>query len=130
MNISDTKAKNGIKAAILTMSFVQMATNGIAAILGNIARDFPEASTTNVQFLMTFPSLFIFVVTLLSAWLCRYFSKKVLVESGLILVCISGILSFLFIWGGILGVGVGLVAALAISLISDYFEGEEKSSLL
>lgn len=96
MKLSNTKSKNGIKAAILTMSFVQMATNGIAPILADIAKVFPEASTTNVQFLMTFPSLFIVGVTLLSAWLCRYLSKRILVESGLILVCISGILSFYF----------------------------------
>ncbi|WP_459478940.1 MFS transporter [Clostridium saccharoperbutylacetonicum] len=138
MKLSSTKSKNGIKAAILTMSFVQMATNGIAPILADIAKVFPEASTTDIQFLMTFPSLFIVGATLLSAWLCRYFSKKILVEYGLILVCISGILSFLFhgsllllfIWAGILGIGVGLVSALAISLISDYFDGEEKRSLL
>lgn len=138
MKLSSTKSKNGIKAAILTMSFVQMATNGIAAVLADITKAFPEASTANIQFLMTFPSLFIVGVTLLSAWLCRYFSKKILVELGLILVCVSGILSFLFhgsllllfIWAGILGIGVGLVSALAISLISDYFDGEEKGSLL
>ena len=138
MELGSTKSKNGIKAAILTMSFVQMATNGIAPILADIAKAFPEASTTNIQFLMTFPSLFIVGVTLLSAWLYRYFSKKVLVELGLILVCISGILSFLFhdsllilfIWAGVLGIGVGLVSPLAISLISDYFNGQEKGDLL
>lgn len=131
-------SKKGIKAAIITMSFIQMATNGIASILANISEQFTNISISTVQFLMTFPSLFIIIVTLLAAWLCQYFSKRKLVCFGLVLVCISGILSFmfyesiiaLFACAGILGIGVGFVASIAISLIPDYFEGEEQEKLM
>lgn len=38
-------------------------------------------------------------------------------------------LQILFVWSALLGIGMGLVSALAVSLISDYFEGEEKTNL-
>lgn len=49
---------------------------------------------------------------------------------GDFIILFHGSLLVLFIWAAILGIGVGLVSALAISLISDYFDGDEKSSLL
>ncbi len=130
--------KKGIKAAILTISFVQLGTNGVAAILADIAREFPHVSTTTIQLLMTFPSLFIVGLTLISAWLSNFVSKKILVYLGLVLVSVSGILSFLFhdnlislfLWAGILGIGIGLVVPMAFSFISDYFDEEEQSVMM
>ena len=51
VQLSDIKKSNtGLKAAILTMSFIQMATNAVASILANIAAEFPETSVTTVQY--------------------------------------------------------------------------------
>lgn len=130
--------KNKILICILLASFVQMATNGISAILGSIQSYYADVSTSTIQFLMTFPSLFIIVFTLLSAYLLRYFSKKKMMECGLLLVCISGIVSFagyrslivLYIGAGLLGMGSGLCGSFAISLISDYFEENERQKIM
>ena len=130
--------KHKITICILLISFVQMATNGISAILADIQSFFPQAAASTIQFLMTFPSLFIIVFTMLSAYLLRYFTKKRLIETGLVMVCLSGVLSYfccgslplLFVGAGLLGSGVGLCASFAISLISDHFAAEERQRLM
>lgn len=129
---------NGMKAAILSMSVVQMGTNAISPILADIASAFPEADTSIIQFLMTFPSLMVLFFSLFSSMISHWISKKLLSATGCILFCLSGILSFvfndnlylLFIWAGIMGVGIGLVIPMATSLISDWFDSNEEAQLM
>lgn len=128
----------GLKAAILAMSFLQMATNAIASILADIATAFPGVSTTTVQYLMTFPNLLVVVVSIFVATLSKRYAKRNIAVIGLLLGSFSGVLSFLFhgsvgllyIWAGMLGVGIGLVVPIATSLISDYFAGNMKDAML
>lgn len=130
--------KTGLKAAILTMSFMQMATNAIAAILADISAEFPEVSTVTVQYLMTFPNLLVVVMSMVTARLSVRIPKKLLAAVGLGAGLSAGAGSFLFhgsivflyIWAGVLGIGIGLVAPIAASLIADYFDGGEKDALL
>ena len=132
------RQKNLLKAAILTMSFVQMGTNGIAPILAQIAAAFPDASATRIQFLMTFPSIFCLIFTLISAFLSDVLPKKTLALSGLGIVSAAGILAFLFhdslgvlfLWAGVLGIGIGMVAPIAPALINELFHGTEKQTML
>lgn len=137
--MSDIKKSNtGLKAAILTMSFIQMATNAVASILANIAAEFPETSVTTVQYLMTFPNLMIVAVSVIAAGLAERISKRTLAATGLFLAAASGVLSFavhgsiviLYVWAGMLGIGVGLVVPMANSLISDYFQENERDAML
>lgn len=128
----------GLKAAILTMSFIQMATNAMSSILVDIAESFPGTSVTTVQYLMTFPNLMIVGVSVVAAWLAEKISKRTLASLGLFFAAASGILSFafhgslvlLFVWAGLIGIGVGLVVPMANSLISDYFAGNERATML
>ena len=130
--------RTGIKAAILTMSFIQMTTNAIAPILANIMESFPEKSITSVQYLMTFPNLLAVIMSVITGKIATRYPKKVLEITGLVLASLSGIGSFLFhnsltllyVWAGMLGIGIGLVVPIATSLISDYFSGEEQEKLL
>lgn len=133
----NTKGR-GIKAAILAMSVIQMATNAIASILANIAAEFPEASITAIQYLMTFPNLVVVAVSVLVSALAKRYAKRNIAVVGLLLGSMSGVLSFLFhqslallyVWAGMLGVGIGLVVPIATSLISDYFDGSVKDTML
>lgn len=136
--MSEKKNGNVLKAAILTMSFVQMGTNGIAPILAQIAAAFPSASSSSIQFLMTFPSIFCVIFTMLAALLSDRLPKKTLALAGLsivsgagILACIfHGSLTILFVWAAFLGIGIGMVAPIAPSLISELFDGAERQTLL
>lgn len=130
--------KNLAKAAILTMSVVQMGTNAISPILADIAQAFPQAGTSQVQLLMTFPSLLVIGVTLLSAWLANFIPKKYLAAAGCTLFSVSGVLSWcfhgalplLFVWAALMGVGIGLVVPMATSLVTDLFTGKEQQMVM
>lgn len=134
------KTKNPVylKAAILTMSFVQMGTNGIAPILAQIAAAFPDASAQTVQFLMTFPSMFCVVFTLAAALLSERLPKKSIALTGLLLVAAAGTgacilhgsLAVLFVWAAVLGIGIGMTAPVAPALISELFAGGERQTML
>lgn len=132
------KQKGLIKLAIITMSLVQLGTNGIAPILAQIQEAFPQASATSIQFLMTFPSLFSLVFSLVCAFLSDRLPKKTLAVFGLIIVGAAGVLAFLFhgsigilfVWAAVLGTGIGLVVPVAPSLINELFEGGERQTML
>ena len=136
--VMDKKRKNLIKITILTLSLVQMATNGLSPAMADIAQTFSDASVSKVQLLMTLPGIFVVILSLTAAWLTTRFSKKMLIGTGSLCVCLSGILGFLFhqklgimfIWSALLGIGMGLVSALTASMISDFFEGKEKAALM
>ena len=129
---------NGLKLAILTMSVIQMATNACSAILADLGASFPEASVSTVQYLMTFPNLMVVIVSFFISSITKHISKRTAAAFGLLLACLAGILSWqfhgnlllLYMWAGMLGVGIGIVIPTAASLISDYFSGEEKDSLM
>lgn len=129
--------KRMIKVTILVLTFVQMATNGLSPVMADIANEFPDAATSIVQLLMTLPGVFVVILSLISAGLTSVFPKKYLIGTGSVCICAAGIfgalfhnsLQVLFVWSALLGIGMGLVSALTVSLISDYFDGEEKTNL-
>lgn len=130
--------ENNIKAAIFAISVVQMGANAISPILADIAAAFPQADSSSIPFLMTFPSLFVIVVSLLAASLTRHVSKKYIAAVGCGLFSLSGVLSWLFhgtlpllfLWAAFMGVGIGLVVPMATSLVSDCFQGGEQQTVM
>ena len=134
-----TKSKTALlKSAILVMSFVQMGTNGMAPILAQIRTAFPEASDARVQYLMTFPSIFCMFFALSTTVTSRLMTKKTQALCGLAIVALTGVLAclfhrsltILFFWAALLGVGCGLTAPIAPSLVSELFSGDEQRTLL
>lgn len=127
-----------IKITILLLSLVQMATAGLSPMLSKVSESFPDVSTSSIQFLMTIPGIFVVIFALISAWISRHVRKRTLICIGACFILVSGILAFflhgnmmlLRIWSAALGIGMGLVAALANSLAADYFEGKEKAALM
>ena len=67
--------KSMLKAAILVLTFSQMATNGLSPAMADIAAQFPDAATSTIQFLMTLPGIFVVILSLISAWLTSIFPK-------------------------------------------------------
>lgn len=129
---------NRIRAAILAISVVQMGTNAISPILADIAAAFPQAGSSSIQLLMTFPSLFVIAFSLLAASFARRVPKKWIAAVGCGLFCLSGVLSFLlhgtlpllFAWAGMTGIGIGLVVPMATSLVNDCFTGPQQEQMM
>ncbi len=131
-------SKLTIKLAILFYSLVQIGAICIISILAKIKELFPEYSITVIQFLATCPSVVIIFVSLLTGKLVEHISKKYLAVFSASLFMVAalggfffhGSLILLFVWQIILGVGIGILVPLGSSLITDYFAGEERSSLM
>lgn len=130
--------RSAIKWTVLLMSLTQQGMLAISAVIADIAEAFPEVSDQSIQFLMTFPGIFIMLMSLLSASLTRIISRKKLMVTGMALCLLSGIggillhshIIFCFLWAILLGTGVGLWMPLATAAASDYFETEERAGLL
>ena len=128
----------GLKIAILSMSLLQMATNAIASVIADIAASFPDVPVSTVQYLMTFPNLFLVISSLVCARLTVKIPKKWIAVTGLCLGLAAGALSFLFhgsivllyIWAAVLGCCMGSTAPMANGLIAEYFDGKERDSML
>lgn len=97
----------------------------------------PDLSLASVEMLVTIPAMMIMVVVVASNLVIRLIGKKRTVELGLGMIVLSGLVSFLaqefaivLIGRLLLGVGIGLYNPLTVSLISDYYEGEERARLI
>ncbi len=130
--------KQMLKITILVLTFSQMATNGLSPAMSDMAAAFPDVATSTIQMLMTLPGIFVVFLSLISAWLTSIFPKKYLIGTGSLCICATAVLGtifhqslpLLFAWSALMGIGMGLIAALTVSLISDYFEGQEKENLM
>ncbi|MCD7845900.1 MAG: MFS transporter [Oscillospiraceae bacterium] len=127
-----------IIAAILCLEVMQMGANGISPIIAELVTAFPQAGTSAVQFLMTFPSLIVIPVSLLAGKLAERVPKKYLTALGSALFCASGLLSLafhgslpvLYAWAVLMGAGIGLVIPIANSLITDCVSPERQDSVM
>lgn len=130
--------KGALKGTVLLMSLTQQGMLAISVVIADITKAFPTVSDQTVQFLMTFPGVFIMLMSLLSAGFTKVISRKKLMVTGMSLCLLSGIggllfhdhIAFCFLWAILLGMGVGLWMPLATAVASDYFENEERASLL
>ncbi|AOT71233.1 MFS transporter [Geosporobacter ferrireducens] len=131
--------KKKIKVAILAISSVLMASMTISAILADILNYYPKVGQSIIQMVLTLPALLGMVFALVSGPLSTRISKKNIVIFGLLCGFFGGALAFLM--GGIsiyvlliasafIGVGQGINSTLSMALISDYFQGEECSTLM
>lgn len=73
----------------------------------------------------------------LNAWLSRYMKDRPMIVGGLLLLSVSGMVPVfvqkypvILVSRVFLGIGIGLINAKAISIFSEYYEGEEKAALL
>ncbi|MCD8217886.1 MAG: MFS transporter [Clostridiales bacterium] len=130
--------KQMLKVTILVLTFSQMATNGLSPAMSDMAAAFPDVATSTIQMLMTLPGIFVVILSLISAWLTSVFPKKYLIGTGSLCICATAVLGtcfhqslpVLFAWSALMGIGMGLISALTVSLISDYYEGQEKENLM
>lgn len=127
-----------LRPALLSISLLTILTGAaIAPGLGYIARAFPESSPTTIKLVLTLPSIFIMVSSLLTGRLTMIMSKRVLLAIGLLLYLVGGVsggfslgIPFLLVSRAVLGIGVGILTPLSTSLITDFFHDEERAKML
>lgn len=127
-----------LKPTIISISMATvMAGAAISPALGLIAKAFPNASPTMIKLILTAPSLMIIPFSFLSSYLTSKLRKRTIIMIGLVIYLIGGIvpqfaptIEMILAFRLILGAGVGLLMPLAMSLISDYYTGKERTRMM
>ena len=102
----------------------------VSPILGKLSVIFPHSTELDIQMLSSLPSLLIIPFILLAGKLTERVNFIHLLQAGLAIFALSGILYLLSgqMWqliavSALLGVGSGLIVPLSTGLISKYFTG-------
>lgn len=102
----------------------------VSPILGDLTKVFPKATDLDIQMLTSLPSLLIIPFILLGGKLTEKVSFVRILQIGLWLFAVSGLLYLiankmwqLIVVSALLGIGSGLIIPLSTGLISRYFVG-------
>ncbi|MGT2755142.1 MFS transporter [Streptococcus ovis] len=125
------------KVSLLSISLLSALAQAVSAAFPAMYKSFPNESVAAIETLGTIPNFGTLFGLLVSPFLIRLTNKKTTVLIGLLLALISGVFPMIatsyfqiLISRIFLGIGMGLFASLAVSMIADYFEGDELSSML
>ncbi|PPQ48999.1 MFS transporter [Paenibacillus peoriae] len=134
MNI---KNKVLFKTALLSISLVLTSASAISAVIPMMLNHLSGVSSSLIESVVTIPSFSMMLFVLLSGPISSRLGKKNTVLLGLLLVVIGGILplfttniTWILALRLVLGAGLGMFNSLAVSLISDFFEGDERAQLV
>ncbi|MCD8144292.1 MAG: MFS transporter [Oscillospiraceae bacterium] len=130
-----SKSKKMLAAVIIYMSLYQMAMVGLSPVINDVSSAFPNASALAAQMASTFPALMMVVAALFTGGVTQAIGRKKTMLVGGILVLVAGVggeflslsLPLLFVWAGLLGLGVGLFVPVVNSLMVDGFDASERS---
>ncbi len=127
-----------LKPTILSLSFLSILSGAaVSPALGRIQLAFPDASPLTIQMILTLTPLFIIPFSLLTGRLSLTFSKRRILFVGLVIYLVAGVggglmnnITTLLVMRALLGVGTGLISALSLSLIADFYHGDERSTTM
>jgi MFS family permease len=117
------------KITVLSPSFALVSIVAIVPALARVAGAFPDVSATQVQMLVTLPSLVAFPVILLSGALAGVLRKKQIALLSLSFMLVGGLLPvfffhsfpFLLVCGAIFGLGLGGVSPMTTALVYEHY---------
>ncbi|MBV7434069.1 MFS transporter [Cardiobacteriaceae bacterium TAE3-ERU3] len=129
------------KAALLGISIFLLSHLAIAPAIPKLYQLYqqqnPDIGLASVESLVTMPAAMITLFVLLSDGVARRLGKKRTVLLGLGLTLMAGVAPFFltdFVWVMVsrvlLGIGIGLYNALSISLLSDFYHGQQRSNMI
>ena len=133
-----TKQQQAIfKVSLLSISVLLMSAPIISAALPAMIDSFTSQSKSAVETVLTIPNFGIILALLLSPFCIRVIGKKNTVLTGLVIALISGLLPALISNYSLLlgarftfGIGIGLFNSLAVSLLAEFYEGDELSTMM
>jgi len=130
-------SKKRIMIALLVLMFVSNIALGISPSVAKIGLAFPEVSRSTLQMILSLAAFSSFGASLVVGKMQQYVSQKTVILSGAVLLSlgvlplvISTSFPFLLAVSVIIGLGSGAMTATAPALISTYFTGDERSSML
>lgn len=129
--------KGLMKFSLLSISLVLTSNTAIASALPMMLGYYKNQPQSSVELLMTIPQASVVIFIALSSIIAKKIGQKKTVLIGLILAGVSGVLPvvtsnfyLLMISRIALGAGFGLFNSLAVSMISEFFDGDEAATLI
>lgn len=129
--------KKILKIALLSVSMLVAVAPAINANIPAMKEAFPQIPLSMVEMITTIPSLFLMISVLTSGFIAKKLGYKQTIMLGLGIVAISGIIPvfignfYLVLFSrAALGFGIGLFNSLLIGLISYFFDGNERTTLI
>lgn len=126
-----------LKIVILSISLVVMSANPISVLMGDIEASYPDVDRVTLQNFVTICAVTTMVFILVSGVLSGVVGVRKVLLSGFVIYTIGGLspmvlqsFTLLLMSRMLLGIGIGLVYPLAVSLIADFFTGKERTALL
>lgn len=129
--------KKILKIALLSVSMLVAVAPAINANIPAMKEAFPQIPLSMVEMITTIPSLFLMISVLTSGFIAKKIGYKQTIMLGLGIVAIAGIIPvfignfYLVLFSrAALGFGIGLFNSLLIGLISYFFDGNERTTLI
>ena len=115
---------------ILSLSLILLSSFAVSSCLPEMLQLFPDRDRASVEFLISSPSMSMVVMIALTPILTGFMSERLIVTLGLLLCGVCGIVPFFIhsfsvisVSRILMGVGIGLLNAKAVSLIGERFTG-------
>lgn len=126
-----------LKFTVLSVSILSMGATALSPALANISEAFKGANVQAIMLLVSLPSITMVLTSLIFGKLSDYLSRRGLFFLGITLFLIGGLapyfmndLNMILVMRGILGLGLGVTFPLSILLITDFFEGNERNTVM
>lgn len=134
---SNKVSKLSFKFSLLSISLVLTSAYALSPSIPQMIKSFPEQSVSSVELLVTVPAFSVMILVLLSSFISKRLGEKLTVCIGLALVAVFGVIpmfvtSYLVVLISriLLGAGFGLINSFAVSLISEFYHGDEKAAMM
>lgn len=136
--MTNTKSsQKGFKVALLSISLLLTSTGSIATSVTKMQETFSDRGPMAVEALVTASNITVMIFVLLSAFLVRILGTKRTVLLGLVLAGSAGVFpmfsdnfTLVYVSRLVLGAGLGMFNSLAVSLINEFYAGDERNKML
>ncbi|MDG3132201.1 MFS transporter [Streptococcus suis] len=125
------------KISLLALSTMLVSTYSISSALPYMLEKYRTFSPEKVELLISLPSFTIMIILLSNTLLTKWLREKQMIVLGLLILGLAGMMPlayqsyiWVFLSRLLLGVGIGLINAKAVSIISERFEGHEKVQMM
>ena len=125
--------RTSFKISILSISFFLMMAQAIAPALPLMYNAFPGVNKAGIETLSTVPNIGIVVGLLVSPFLVKLMGQKPTILTGLVVTLLAGTFPMyssayvpILISRILIGFGIGLFNSLAVSLIPQFYSGDEQ----
>lgn len=132
------KNNNTLKAVILAMAFISQGNTIASVMLADIAKAFPDAGQTAIQYVMQMGMIGAFPISLASGFLATKIRKKPMLVVGISLIIVGALipiinhstLTMLYIGAAVVGAGQGFLAPLVGTIVIESFTGDDQHKMM